>query len=191
MEENRIKKTALIVIGGSAGSLDVLLQLLPAIGLEFSIPIIIVLHRKSSNDNLLADLLSSRTHLKVKEADEKEPVRPGHIYIAPADYHLLLEADRTFSLDYSEKVNYSRPSIDVVFHSAAEVYGPSLVCFLLSGANSDGTEGFRTVQEKGGTTIAQDPDTAEVDYMPRNAILQHCADKVLTREEMAAYINSL
>jgi two-component system, chemotaxis family, protein-glutamate methylesterase/glutaminase len=190
MEENRLGKTALIVIGGSAGSLDVLLQVLPSVDPQLRIPIIIVLHRKSANDNLLADLLSSRTNLHVKEADEKEVISPGYIYIAPADYHLLLESDRSFSLDYSEKINYSRPSIDVVFQSAADVYGPSLVCILLSGANADGTEGFKYVKEKGGYTAVQDPDSAEVDYMPRSALLNNCTDSVLPVDAIAAFINN-
>lgn len=191
MEENRLDNKRLLVIGGSAGSLDVLLQVLPAIDPRTTIPIVIVLHRKTSSDNLLADLLASRTSLQVKEVDEKEIIRPGYIYIAPADYHLLLEADLSFSLDYSEKVNYSRPSIDVVFQSAADVFGPSLFCLLLSGGNADGTEGFRYVRSKGGTTLVQDPETAEVDYMPRNALVHHCVDKVLRIEDIAVFINRL
>jgi len=99
------------IIGGSAGSLEVLLKVLPVINPAVSFPIVIIIHRKHGTDSLLPDLLSSRTKLKVKEVDEKESLKAGTIYIAPSDYHLLVEQDRTFSLDYSEKVNYSRPSL--------------------------------------------------------------------------------
>jgi len=192
MEENDVKRsTKLIVIGGSAGSLDIILQLLPLLKEGFEIPVIIVLHRKTVIDSVLTDLLATRTPIPVREIEEKEPVLPGVIYLVPADYHLLIEQERTFSLDDSERVNYSRPSIDVVFQSAAEVYGPDLVCILLSGANADGTEGFRYARERGSVTIAQDPGTAEVRYMPEQAILAGVADFVLDIQSMASFVNAL
>lgn len=181
----------LIIIGGSAGSLEVLLQILPALSPDLTAPVIIVLHRKTTMDNILLDLLSSRTTLPVKEIEGKETALPGHIYIVPSDYHLLVENDCTFTLDYSEKINYSRPSIDVVYESAAHVYGAGLTCILLSGANADGTEGMHYVKKNGGTTIAQDPATAEVPYMPENAIRKSAADLVYTPEQIIQYINDL
>jgi two-component system chemotaxis response regulator CheB len=180
-----------LVIGGSAGSLEVLLKLLPDLRADLSFPIIIVVHRKKGSDFLLADLLSSRTPLAVKEVEEKELIMPKTIYIAPSDYHLLIEKEQTFSLDYSEKVNFSRPSIDVTFQSAAEVYGEKLACLLLSGSNADGVYGLKAVKNYHGLALAQDPDSASVRYMPEQAILKVKIDSILAPENMANYINSL
>lgn len=186
-----MKNCNALVIGGSAGSLDVLIKVLPKIDINIPFPIIIVVHRKQGTDSLLSELLSTKTALIVKEIEEKESILPATIYIAPSDYHLLIEKDLTFSLDYSEKVNYSRPSIDVTFQSAAEVYGDKLVCLLLSGSNSDGVNGLITVESYGGETAVQDPLTAQVNYMPAQAILKAKIDRVLKIEEMANYINLL
>jgi len=179
------------IIGGSAGSLEVLLKVLPVINPAVSFPIVIIIHRKHGTDSLLPDLLSSRTKLKVKEVDEKESLKAGTIYIAPSDYHLLVEQDRTFSLDYSEKVNYSRPSIDVTFQTAAEVYQDKLVCMLLSGSNADGVNGLKSVKEWGGVAVIQNPITAQVAYMPTQAQLNVDIDHVLSIEEMGEFINLL
>jgi two-component system chemotaxis response regulator CheB len=180
-----------LIIGGSAGSLDVLIKILPLISLEISFPIIIVVHRKQGTDSLLAELLATKTALIVKEVEEKESILAGTVYIAPSDYHLLLEKNHTFSLDYSEKVNYSRPAIDVTFQSAAEVYTDQLCCLLLSGSNADGVSGLIAVNSYGGTTCVQNPKTAQVDYMPSQAILKAKIDHILTIDQMANYINSL
>ena len=186
-----MKDCKALIIGGSAGSLDVLLKVLPAVDCDISFPILIVIHRKKGTDSLLADLLSAKTLLNVKEAEEKEGLFAGSIYIAPSDYHLLIERDLTISLDSSEKVNYSRPSIDVTFHSAAEVYREKLACILLSGSNSDGVSGLISTKRFGGETAVQDPSSAQVDYMPKQAILKAEVDYVLKIEEMANYINLL
>jgi len=180
-----------LVIGGSAGSLDVLLRALPVLDETLTFPIIIVIHRKHGSDSLLPDLLSSRTRLKVKEVDEKEAILPGTIYIAPSDYHLLIEQDHTFSLDYSEKINYSRPSIDVTFQTAAEVYRSKLACLLLSGSNSDGVNGLKSVKNWGGMALIQDPESAQVSYMPAQAQLHVKIDEVLRIENIGEFINSL
>jgi two-component system chemotaxis response regulator CheB len=180
-----------LVIGGSAGSLDVLIKILPVIRLDISFPIIIVIHRKQGTDSLLTDLLAAKTELRVKEIEEKEKILAKTIYIVPSDYHILIEQNHTFSLDYSEKVNYSRPSIDVTFQSAAEVYADKLVCLLLSGSNADGVSGLSTVKAYGGEVAVQEPKSAQVDYMPAQAILRVAVDEVLNIEEMANYINSL
>lgn len=190
-ESKRMKKFGALAIGGSAGSLDVLLKVLPNISPKIDFPIIIVIHRKQGTDSLLSDLLSHRTQLKVKEADEKEKILDGHIYVAPSDYHLLIEKDYTFSLDYSEKINYSRPSIDVTFQTAADAYGDRLVCLLLSGSNADGVNGLIYAKKNGGITLVQHPDSAQVTYMPEQAILRANVSSVLQIEEMADYINSL
>jgi two-component system chemotaxis response regulator CheB len=180
-----------LIIGGSAGSLDVLIKILPQISMDIQFPIIIVIHRKQGTDSLLSDLLSAKTKLSVKEVEEKEQILPKTVYIVPSDYHLLIEKDFTFSLDYSEKVNYSRPSIDVTFQSAAEIYNDKLACILLSGSNADGVNGLITVASYGGEIAVQDPDSAQVNYMPSQAILKANVKRILTIEQMAAYINAL
>lgn len=185
-----MKHCEALIIGGSAGSLNVIISILPSIKSVLSFAIILVLHRKAGKD-LLSELLASKTEMAVKEIDEKEKIKPSHIYIAPPNYHLLIEEDRTFSLDASEKVNFSRPAIDVTFQSAAEVFKSNLVCLLLSGANSDGTDGLIKVKKNGGTVLIQDPSTAVVNYMPQNAMDHVVADKVLKIDEMADYINRL
>lgn len=182
-----IKQYQALVIGGSAGSLDGILQLLPALKSLTSLAIVLVLHRRTG-ESLLTHLLSERLSWPVKEAEEKEPIIAGTVYIAPADYHLLFEKDKTFSLDYSEKVHYSRPSIDVTFESAADVYGHALLAVLLSGANADGTDGLRSVRAAGGYTIVQDPAEAVVAYMPQHAINNNAVDKVAPVALMAGII---
>jgi two-component system chemotaxis response regulator CheB len=180
-----------LIIGGSAGSLEVLLKVLPLLNPNLSFPIVIVIHRKHGTDSLLPELLSGRTKLTVKEIDEKEPVAAGNIYIAPSDYHTLIEQEQTFSLDYSEKINYSRPAIDATFQTAAEVYKEKLVCLLLSGSNADGVNGLKSVKMWGGTTVIQDPATAQVSYMPEQAAIHAKIDYILRIEDMAEFINLL
>lgn len=190
-ENSLIHKCSLLVIGGSAGGLDVILHVLPRLKTTITFPIIIVLHRRNGFDMTLGELLSYKTRLPVKEVDEKDTLQPATIYIAPPDYHLLIEKDHTLTLDDSEKINYSRPSIDVTFQSAADVFGPELVCILLSGANADGVDGLREVKEKGGVIVVQNPDTAEVSYMPQQAISHLSVDRILRIEEMSSFINDL
>ncbi|UOE42021.1 chemotaxis protein CheB [Chryseobacterium suipulveris] len=185
------KNCEALIIGGSAGSLDVLLKTLPKLHSVLSFPIILVLHRKPGQDSLLTELLKSRTKLQVKEAEEKEKILPSTIYIAPPNYHLLIEKDRTFSLDASEKVNFSRPAIDVTLENAADVYGENLVALLLSGSNTDGTVGLKTVKEHGGTILVQHPESATSPFMPENAARNSEPDAILQIEEMPNYINQL
>lgn len=186
-----MNKCDALIVGGSAGSLDVLLKVLPAVRPDISFPIVIVIHRKHGADSLLPELLSGRTQLKVKEVDEKEVLAPGVVYIAPSDYHTLIEQDRTFSLDYSEKINYSRPSIDATFQTAAEVYKDKLVCLLLSGSNSDGVNGLKSAKAWEGITVVQDPKSAQVAYMPAQAAAQVEIDYILPIEDIADFINLL
>lgn len=187
MAEDRIKK--LYVIGGSSGSLDVLLTVFPLLHPLPHAAIIIVLHRKSFRDSMLPELFTMDMSFIIKEAEEKETITAGSVYIAPADYHLLVERDGTLSLDVSEKINYSRPSIDISMETAAEAYRNKVVGILLSGANADGVNGLKRIKECGGFTITQKPDTAIVNYMPRQAIEKGVADAVLAPEEIAAFIN--
>jgi two-component system chemotaxis response regulator CheB len=182
-------KCRLVLIGGSAGSLEVLLKILPRLKKDH-VPIAIVLHRKNSNDNILRDLFSSKTKSKVIEIEDKQTLQPSCIYLAPPDYHLLFEKQMYCSLDNSEKINFSRPSIDVAFESASRVFGADLVCILLSGANADGMEGMKRVKEMGGILIVQDPETAIVSYMPSQAILHCSVDHVFNSDEMVEFINN-
>jgi two-component system chemotaxis response regulator CheB len=184
-------KCEALVIGGSAGSLDVLLKVLPRLRADLPFPIIIVIHRKHGADSLLPELLTGRTSLIVKEAEEKEPILPGTIYIAPSDYHLLIEQDRTFSLDSSEKINYSRPSIDVTYQTAAEVYQQNLVCMLLSGSNADGVNGLKIVKDYYGMAVIQDPADAQMPYMPAQAAKNVDIDASLRIEDTADFVNLL
>lgn len=180
-----------MVIGGSAGSLQVILSLLAAAGNDFPMPVLIVLHRNGVFESSLEELLSTRTGLTIKEVEEKDSPRPGIVYICPADYHVLLEKDYSFSLDYSERVHFSRPSIDVTFRSASEVYGAELIGLLLSGGNADGAEGLVYVQARGGLTIVQDPLTADVPYMPQQALSRMQPDFIVPAEELPFFIRGL
>lgn len=190
MAENSLnRKYDVLVFGGSAGSLEVLLKLLSGLESPISFAIIIVIHRKNSYDSTLQDLLTSKTSIPVQEIEDKDRMVPGNIYLAPADYHLLVEQDHTFSLDASEKINFSRPSIDVTFQSVAEVFQSAAAGFLLSGANSDGTDGLKAIQLAGGTTIAQDPVSAQVPFMPQHAIVNTSIDFVFDLTQMLDFIH--
>lgn len=186
-----MRRAKLIIIAGSAGSLQVILDIISTIGRDLPLSVVIVIHRTVVFESGLEDLLSGRTRAAIREVEEKDPILPGTIYLAPADYHLLVEEDHTFSLDYSEKVNFSRPSIDVTFRCAADVYGKKLVCVLLSGGNADGVDGMEYAKEKGGVLVVQDPATADVPYMPQHAIDRMKVDFVVSAEEMPAFIKGL
>jgi two-component system chemotaxis response regulator CheB len=181
----------LLAIGGSAGSLQVVLSLLAAIDGGFPMPVLIILHRNGVFESSLEDLFATRTTMPIKEVEEKETLRNGVVYICPADYHVLLEKDHSLSLDYSERIHFSRPSIDVTFRSAADVYGSGLICLLLSGGNADGVEGLRYAQERGGVTIVQDPTTAEVPYMPQQAVTRMKPDFIIRADQIPAFVRSL
>ena len=191
MEKDSLKgKYTIAVIGGSAGSLEVIISMLQDLR-NMNMALIIVIHRKGTLHSTLAELLNLRSMVKVKEAEEKEEVRAGHVYIAPADYHLLIEKNGTLSLDYSEKVNFSRPSIDVTFECAAQVYGDKVVGVLLSGGNADGVEGMKKIKKAGGLCVIQDPATALVSFMPQHARNEVAIDMVLPEEELATLLNDI
>jgi len=171
-----------IVIGASSGGLHALKMLLPALPAEFPVPILIVQHISPVSENYLTVILDMISQIRVKEADEKEVILPGTAYIAPPDYHMLVETDKTLSFSVEDKVNYSRPSIDVLFQTAADVYKEHLIGILLTGANADGSEGMSYISKRGGFTIVQDPAEAESPFMPKFAIRHNQPDLILPLE---------
>lgn len=180
-----------IVIGTSAGGLDALTIILPTLISELPVPVIIVQHISSSSDSFLITYFSKLCKLAVKEVEEKESLKPGCIYFAPPDYHVLVESDLTLSLSNEEKVNYSRPSIDVLFETASWAFGKRLIGLILTGANWDGAAGLKLIKKNGGLTLVQDPKTAMVARMPEAAIECFNPDHILPLEEIAPFINSL
>ncbi len=177
-----------IVLGASAGGFYALRKLIPMLPGEFSIPIVIVQHISPTSDNYMARFLDNLSEIKVKEVDEKEPLLPGHVYIAPPNYHLLIEEDRTISLSTEEKKNYSRPSIDILFETAVLAFGKELIGIILTGANNDGAEGLKKIKEAGGYCIVQDPKEAEANAMPIAAIKKSNPDKILGLTDIAIHL---
>jgi two-component system chemotaxis response regulator CheB len=175
----------MILIGGSAGCLDVIVAVLEGLPKDFQVPIVLVIHRMKNTPSKLDKMLARKTGVKqISEPEDKEPVKAGRVYLAPQNYHLLIEADKSFSLDYSEPVNYSRPSIDVSFESFAQVYGPKLLAVVLSGANKDGAAGLETVIGCGGTALVQSPEAAEYASMPLAAIERNPLARPCETEEI-------
>ena len=159
-----------IVIGTSYGGLEALKSILPRFGIGFPIPLIVVLHIGDHNNETFVNYMNSICPLQVKEAESNEKITEGFIYFAPPNYHLLVESDLTLSLTTDEKLNFSRPSIDVLFESAAWVYTKDLIGVVLTGANSDGAVGLKMIKDFGGMTIVQDPCSAVSPAMPRAAL---------------------
>lgn len=180
-----------IVIGGSAGALDVLQVVLPALPRTLRAAVAVVLHMLPGRPSGLVDIMSRSTQLFVREVEDKQPLEPGVVYFAPPNYHLLIEKQRYFSLSVDEPVLFSRPAIDVLFESAADVYGPALVGVLLSGANEDGAAGLARIRALGGATIVQAPDGAIARPMPEAAIRLGAAEHVLPSDQIAPLLTRL
>lgn len=161
---------ALVVVGASWGGLAALSRLVAELPRDFAVPLAVVQHRSRHADNLLASLLQDLTPLKIVDVEDKEPLEPGHVYIAPANYHMMVERGH-FSLTTDPMVRFSRPSIDVTFMSAADAYLEKTVGVVLTGANDDGSRGLRHIVNRGGRAIVQDPETAESRVMPAAAAL--------------------
>jgi len=159
-----------VVMGASAGAIEALSVLLSALPANYRLPVVVVVHVPPNAASRLPELFRTRCALRVVEAEDKAPLEPGTVFFAPPDYHLLVEAGGTLALNSDEAVLYSRPSIDVLFESAADAYGPGLVAIILSGANEDGAAGLRAVAEAGGTAIVQNPRDAFASAMPEAAI---------------------
>lgn len=159
-----------IVMGASAGAVEALSEILPKLPEHFSVPVMLVVHLPADKHSVLPQLLDNKCRLKVSEADDKELIDAKHVYVAPPDYHLLIESDRRMSLSSEEPVRYSRPSIDVLFETAADVYGAALVGVVLTGANDDGARGLEAIVNAGGIAIVQDPKGASASAMPAAAL---------------------
>ncbi|MGY4533473.1 two-component system chemotaxis response regulator CheB [Pseudomonas sp. TE3786] len=168
-----------VVVGASAGGVQALLQIFAGLGADYRLPVIAVLHMPDDRRSQLAEVFQQRLGIRVKEADDKESLQGGTLYFAAAGYHLLIENDRSFSLSREEPLHFSRPSIDVLFETAADVYGEGLMGILLTGANEDGAQGMATIKRCGGLTVVQDPQDAQVPTMPQAALALHPADFVL------------
>lgn len=189
-ERSRSQGYGVVVVGASWGGLEALTSLVRGLPDDFPIPVVVIQHRGRDSKTLLADLLQDRSRLQVSEPDDKEPLRVGHVYVAPSDYHLLVD-DGYLSLEMDAPVRYSRPSIDVTFSSAADSYGPRAIGVVLTGANADGAIGLRSIVDAGGIGIVQDPDSAEMPVMPRAARLAVPEATVLPMEKVAPHLVSL
>ncbi|MFM0597868.1 chemotaxis protein CheB [Paraburkholderia dilworthii] len=181
----------LVVIGGSAGGIEVLNVLLGALPADFAAAVMIVTHLPPDSPSYLVPAFAHRCALPVLEPDAGERILPGRVHVAPPGYHMLVEVDRTVALSTDAAVRFSRPSIDVLFESAAAVCGAGLLAILLSGANDDGAQGLKRVRAFGGTTWVQAPDTASSPEMPRAAIETGVADYIYTPETMALRLAAL
>ncbi len=180
-----------VVIGTSAGGMEALGLILAKLPGNFPVPILVVQHLSPNSDGYMARRFNELYRLRVKEVEEKEKAMPGTMYIGPANYHLLVEMDETLSLTIGRKVNYARPSVDVLFETAADTYGHQLIGVILTGANSDGSNGLKVIKAYGGLAIVQDPSTAVADSMPKAAIKKTNVDYVLSVKDIAKKLMEL
>ena len=185
-----MKRFDLIVIGCSLGGMRALQTIFKALTQDFCVPIAIVQHRYKASNEALPSFLHRSTELPVVDVEDKQPIEQGTIYLAPADYHLLVERGR-FSLSVDAAVAYSRPSIDVLFESAADAYRDTLIGVVLTGANADGARGAALIKRRGGFVIVQDPATAEAPAMPQAAIEAAKVDRILPLEKIGPFLVEL
>jgi two-component system chemotaxis response regulator CheB len=183
----RPQAAELVVVGCSLGGMYALETILKKLPKEFCIPIAVAQHRHRKSNEGLPAFLRRATHMEVVDAEDKQWIEAGKVYLAPADYHLLVGKGE-FNLSVDDAVRHSRPSVDVLFESAADAYGPALVGIVLTGANADGAEGARRIKQRGGIVIAQDPKTAEAPTMPEAVIATGAVDQILRLEEIAAFL---
>ena len=180
-----------VVIGASAGGVEALSVLLPALSAEAPVAVMIVVHLPRDRPSLLVDIFSRKCAMKVREAQDKEPIEAGTVYFAPNNYHLLVDPGPQLALSVDDLVHHSRPSVDVLFESAAYVYRDRLLGVILTGANEDGAEGLATVHDTGGITVVQEPSTAHSSQMVVAAQRRRKPDYVMTLEEIAAMLVQL
>ena len=180
-----------VCLGASAGGFEALLAVLKGLPATYPMPLVVVLHLPDHHESKLAELFGYRLALQVREARDKETLAPGVLYFAPSGYHLSIETDASFSFSCEDRVCYARPSIDVLFESAAQAYGPKLAAILLTGANYDGAAGLAGTKIAGGLTIVQDPETAEIATMPEAAIRRMTPDLILPLAEIHSVLLKL
>ncbi|MBE1423643.1 two-component system chemotaxis response regulator CheB [Desulfomicrobium macestii] len=180
-----------VVVGVSSGGLEALKILVPGLRKDLSVPVLIVQHLSPQADSYLALRLDEVSGLKVKEAEDKEFLQAGVAYVAPPDYHLLVEPDGSLSLSVDPKVNFSRPSVDVLFETASDAFGAALIGVVLTGANQDGAKGLARIKRRGGLAVVQSPESALADAMPRAALESTNVDHVLPLREIAPFLNNL
>jgi two-component system, chemotaxis family, protein-glutamate methylesterase/glutaminase len=181
----------LVVVGTSLGGLNALLEFVRGLPATLSVPIVLVQHRGATAETTLVEMLSQGTALTVVEAEDKVEMKPGTIYLAPPDYHLLVEADGTLALSTDAPVRSARPSIDVLFETAADAYGDRLIAVLLTGASADGAAGLSHVKRRGGCAIVQDPATAECATMPSAGIAATRVDYILPLRQIGEHVMAL
>lgn len=177
-----------VVIGVSTGGVLALKQILNTLPTDFPIPLLVVTHITPTADDGLAQLLNSQCSIRVKEADEEERLTPGTVYLAPANYHLLVERREVLKLSVDPPVNFARPSVDVLFESAAEAFGRCLIGVILTGAGHDGSKGLLRIRQAGGLVIVQNPTDAEMDSMPRKALELLVPDYLISLSELPALL---
>ncbi len=177
-----------LVIGGSAGSIDALSTVLKALPAGYGLPVFVVIHLPRDRNSILTEVLKPYCALPVVEAEDTMPIDAGTVYIAPPDYHLLVEANGTLSLSSDEEVLFSRPSIDVTFESAADIYGPGLTGLVLTGANEDGARGLKAIYAAGGKGVVQDPATAYCATMPQAAMEAAPAALVMSLQQIGSFL---
>jgi two-component system chemotaxis response regulator CheB len=180
-----------VIMGGSLGGFQAVEKVLKPLPADYGLPLLLVLHIANCPHSSTAELLDRSVDLQVKEAEDKQPITAGHVYLAPPGYHLLLERNGTLALDAGERENYVRPSINALFETAAWAWGSRAIAVLLSGSNTDGADGLRQVHKHGGMTIAQDPSTAEAAIMPQSAITLGVVDRVLSPEDIGSVLADL
>jgi two-component system chemotaxis response regulator CheB len=180
-----------VVIGASAGGVEALTALLPALAPGLMAPVFIVLHLPRDKPSVLVEIFAPKCAVPVREAEDKETVAFGTIYFAPNNYHLLVDQGPQLSLSADDPVHHSRPSVDVLFESAAEIYGSRLLGIILSGANEDGASGLAAIHDAGGVTVVQSPETARAPNMALAALKMRPADRVLPLPEIAQILRTL
>jgi two-component system chemotaxis response regulator CheB len=180
-----------VAIGGSAGAVQALSHILPSLPADYPLPVLVVIHVPPGRSNALVPLFQTKCRVSVKEAEDKEEAKGGVVYFAPSDYHLLVEEDGCLALSSDELVNHSRPSIDVLFESAADAFGPALAGVVLTGANDDGALGLKAIVEAGGVGLIQDTDEAYASAMPTAARAACPSARVMTLEAIADYLVGL
>ncbi len=185
------KRVDAVVVGASAGGIEALSVLLPALPPATRAAVFVVVHLPRDRPSLLPEIFAKRCALPVREAEDKERVTPGTVYFAPSNYHLLLDHGPQMALSADDPVHHSRPSVDVLFESAADVYGERLLGIILTGANEDGAAGLAAVHDGGGITVVQEPSTARSPQMVLSALKRQPADLVLPLADIAALLATL